>query len=300
MLALCLPLVAGGCGHYVMFDPKGPIARDELFLIAVSFGLMLLVVIPVIVMAIWFPIKFRAGNTNAQYAPDWAGSHRIEVVVWLIPALIVAILSVLIWKYTHKLDPYKPLEPVDKTVNVQAISLDWKWLFIYPDHNVAVVNQVAFPAKAPVSFKITSATVMTSLFIPQLGSQIYAMAGMQTRLHLLADEPGVYAGQNQQFSGAGYSDMKFTALATSQQDFEQWLQKARQSTDTLTWERYRLLERPSTADTVGFFAAVEPGLYDSIICTFDPRMRAMLQGGHGCMHMAPDAMPMGHCHPEER
>ena len=161
--------------------------------------------------------------------PKWSYSAKIDFFMWAVPIAIVTVLAILAWTRTHSLDPYKPIPSADKPINIEAVSLDWKWLFIYPDQNIATVNQITFPVNVPVSFKLTSDTVMTSFFIPQLGSQIYAMAGMQTRLHLLADKPGTYAGHNQQFSGRGYADMHFKANAVSREEFQAWVQKIRQS-----------------------------------------------------------------------
>lgn len=293
LMILLLLLTACGCNNLLLLHPKGPIGGQERFLIIISFLLMLIVVVPVIVMSIWFPLKYRAGNTKAPYAPKWCHSVKIEIIVWLIPAAIVFTLSILIWIYTHKLDPYKPLESNGKTTVIEAISLNWKWLFIYPEKNIAVINQIAFPAEVPVSFRITSTTVMTSLFIPQLGSQIYAMAGMQTHLNLLAKERGTYVGQNQQYSGAGYSDMHFQALATSTDQFEAWIQKAKQSSERLTWDRFRQLEKPSSNDTVTFFSTVAPGLFDSVIYKFNTSMKAMKEQNN--TEQSIHAMPMEHC-----
>jgi cytochrome o ubiquinol oxidase subunit 2 len=298
LLPAFIVALMGGCNHVLLLDPKGPIGADERFLILTSFALMLLVVVPVIIMTIWFPLKYRERNSSARYDPRWSASRKIEVIVWLAPTAIVLAIAVLAWKYSHKLDPYKPINVGVKPVNIEAVSLDWKWLFIYPDENIAVVNQLTFPAQVPLSFRITSASVMTSLFIPQLGSQIYGMAGMQTRLHLLASQEGVYDGQNQQFSGAGYSDMQFKAIATTRQKFEDWIRKARLSHDTLNRTRYRQLETPSIRDSVSFFSAVEPGLFDSIIRTFDPSMRKMNTCGH--LEMLSAGMPMTPCASEEK
>jgi cytochrome o ubiquinol oxidase subunit 2 len=201
LLALCTVAFLGGCGNMILFDPKGPIGNAERFVIIAAFALMLIVVIPLVVMALWFPWKYRSANTKATYTPKWSRSGKIELVIWPVPAAIVMGLGILVWNITYHLDPYKSIDSAVKPISIEAVSLDWKWLFIYPDQNIAVVNQLVFPANVPLSFRITSGTVMTSFFIPQLGSQIYAMAGMQTRLHLMADEPGTYAGQNQQFSG---------------------------------------------------------------------------------------------------
>src|SRR4030042_5898398 len=203
----------GGCSTILLFDPKGPIGEAERSLIIAAIVLMLIVIIPVFIMAFWFARKFRASNTEATYMPKWSHSPKIEFFMWAVPFAIVTVLAILAWTSTHSLDPYKPIHSADKPINIEAVSLDWKWLFIYPDQNIATANQITFPVNVPVSFKLTSDTVMTSFFIPQLGSQMYAMAGMQTRLHLLADKPGVYTGQNQQLTGRGYSDIHFQAQA---------------------------------------------------------------------------------------
>ena len=153
---------------------------------------MLIVVIPVIFMTLYFAWKYRESNTSATYTPNWSYSHRIEAVVWAVPIAIILVLGTITWKTTHELDPYKPLESSVKPITIEVVSLDWKWLFIYPDQHIATVNEIQFPANTPVNFKITSDTVMNVFFIPQLGSQIYAMAGMQTQVNLIADAPGTY------------------------------------------------------------------------------------------------------------
>ena len=279
LASLCVAVFLSGCSQTLLFDPKGPIGDTERLVIIVSFALMLIVVIPVFIMAIWFPWKYRASNTKAPYEPKWSHSTKIESVVWLVPAVIVTVLGIIVWKTTHQLDPHKPIETGVKPIIIEAISLDWKWLFIYPDQQIATVNQIVFPANVPLSFKLTSATVMTSFFIPQLGSQIYAMAGMQTQLHLLADEPGTYAGQNQQFSGDGYADMNFKALAVSQGEFESWISKIRQSPDKLDMGRYQELEEPSRDNPVTYFSTIAPNLFEHILGKYNK-----------AMNMDPDAM----------
>lgn len=258
-------LFLGGCQDILLFNPKGPVGDAEMDLIIAAILLMLIVVIPVFVMAFWFSSKYRATNTKATYMPKWDYSIRIDLAMWLVPLAIVTALAVLAWTKTHRLDPYKPIHAGVKPVRIEAVSLDWKWLFIYPDRGIATVNQFTFPANVPLSFRITSDTVMTSFFIPQLGSQIYAMSGMQTRLHLLAGEPGVYAGHNQQFSGRGYSDMHFQAIAVSRKEFEEWVQKTRQSPDKLDMARYEELAKPGIGYPVARFSSVTPGLFDRII-----------------------------------
>jgi cytochrome o ubiquinol oxidase subunit 2 len=270
MSALCAAAFLGGCSHIVLLDPKGPIGHAERFIIITAILLMLIVVIPVLVMSFWFSRKYRASNTAATYRPKWSYSAKIDLVIWLVPFGIITILGILAWRGTHNLNPYKPIDLGIKPIRIEAVSLDWKWLFIYPDHNIATVNQLVFPAKVPLSFKITSDTVMTSFFIPQLGSQIYAMAGMQTRLHLMADEPGVYFGQNQQFSGRGFADMNFEAIANSREQFKAWVLKAKESPDRLDLARYEELRKPSTGYPVTYFSWVKPDLFDSIMGKYVP------------------------------
>jgi len=268
--SLCAAVLLGGCSHMLLFNPKGPIGDAERFVIIAAIMLMLIVVIPVFVMVLWFPWKYRASNIKATYTPKWGYSAKIDLVIWLIPLIIVMALGILTWRETYRLNPYKPINPDITPIRIEAVSLDWKWLFIYPDNNVAAVNQLIFPAKVPLSFRITSDTVMTSFFIPQLGSQIYAMGGMQTRLHLMADEPGTYAGQNQQFSGRGFSDMFFQAIAVSREEFEAWVQKAKQSPDRLDLSQFKELEKPSIGHPVTYFSPVKTDLFDSIIRKYSP------------------------------
>jgi len=271
--SLFAPVFSGGCDNLILLDPKGPVGDSERFVIVVSFALMLIVVILVIGMALWFPWKYRAANTRAVYSPKWSRSVKIEWVIWLIPAAIVAALGFLVWNTTYHLDPFKPIDSSVKPVRIEAVSLDWKWLFIYPDQNIAVVNELVFPAHVPLSFRITSGTVMTSFFIPQLGSQIYAMSGMQTRLHLMADAPGSYAGQNQQFSGSGFADMNFKAIAMPREQFEAWIQKVGRSPDKLDPVRFAELEKPGVRRPVAYFSSVNPGLFDDILRKFNKAMR---------------------------
>lgn len=286
VLALCAPLLLAGCDGSLM-DPKGPIGADEKSLILTATGLMLIVVIPVIIMTLGFAWKYRASNKQAKYEPNWAHSTKIELVVWLIPCLIILILGAITWTSTHRLDPYKPLESQVKPITIEAVALNWKWLFIYPDLHIATVNQIAFPVGTPVNFKITSESIMNSFFIPQLGSQVYAMAGMETKLHLLADEAGSYAGISANYSGSGFSDMKFTALAKSNEDFEAWVKQVKASSNTLDMKGYQVLEQPSERHPVEYYSAVEPQLYHSILHKYMGNDSNMNMASH----MATD-MPM--------
>ncbi len=263
--AVCLTVLLGGCSHMVLLIPKGPVAHSERFVIITAFVLMLIVVIPAIAMAFWFAWKYKASNTKAPYTPKWSYSAKIDLVVWLVPVAIVAGLGILAWTTTHDLDPYKPINPEVAPVSIEAVALDWKWLFIYPDYHIATVNQIVFPVNKPLLFRITSETVLASFFIPQLGSQLYAMPGREARLYLLADEPGIYEGHNQQFSGRGYAGMHFKAIAVPAEEFKDWVKKTRQSPERLDRARFETLARPSVDLPVQYYSRVESGLFDYII-----------------------------------
>ncbi|MBG6244166.1 cytochrome o ubiquinol oxidase subunit II [Candidatus Symbiopectobacterium sp. 'North America'] len=258
-----------GCDMALM-NPKGQVELEQRSLILTALGLMLIVVIPVIVMTIAFAWKFRASNTKAKYTPNWSHPNKIEAVVWTVPIIIILILGTITWKTTHSLDPCKPLVSEAKPINVEVISLDWKWLFVYPELGIATVNELAFPTNVPVNFKITSDTVMNSFFIPRLGGQIYAMAGMQTKLHFIANEPGKYEGISGGYSGKGFSGMKFTAIATpSQQEFDQWVATVRTSSKTLnSTEEFNTLAKPSEFHPVEYFSSVQPELFENLIRKF--------------------------------
>lgn len=283
ILGALTSLLLSGC-KLELLSPKGSIGEQEKSLILISLFVMLMVVIPVIVLTLWFAWRYRETNTRAAYAPKWAHSTKIEVVVWGIPCVIVACLAVLIWDTTHKLDPYRPLKSQVKPIEVDVIALNWKWLFVYPEYGVASLNQLAIPVGTPVNFRITAESMMNSFFIPQLGSMVYAMAGMQTRLHLIADEPGVYLGQSAAYSGAGFSDMHFKTHATSREEFDAWIRAAQASAHTLDLKTYRALERPSSKDPVTLYAAVTPKLFDQVV---DKYMQA---NGQICRADAPASL----------
>jgi len=259
-----LAVFLGGCNLEVL-SPKGDVGMQEKSLLLITTGLMLLVVIPVIVLILLFAWRYRASNTKATYAPKWSHSTAIEAVVWTIPCIIIAVLATITWTSTHALDPYKPLASKAKPITIQAVAMDWKWLFIYPDYGVASVNELAMPTNVPVHFEITSDSVMNAFFIPQLGSQIYAMAGMDTQLNLIANEPGHYAGLSSNYSGQGFSDMHFTAIATSQQGFADWINKAKASAVNLDDQAYHALAQPSEKVPVAYYANVKPGMFNSVI-----------------------------------
>lgn len=222
-LTLLTALLSGCGGDMVLINPKGPIAEGLSTLMMISIYVMLLVVIPTIIMALWFGYKYRAGK-GAEYKPDWNHSTTIEVVVWGIPVIIIIVLATLTWWGSHKYDPYRPLESDKQALTIQVIAEQFKWIFIYPEQNIAMVNEVRIPEQTPINFRITSNFTMNSFFIPQLAGQIYAMAGMQTHLNLQANEPGVYSGFSATYSGYGFSQMHFKAHSLTEGDFNAWVQ----------------------------------------------------------------------------
>ncbi len=290
-----------GCNMAVM-DPKGPVGLQEKDLIILAVLLMLIPVVPVIIMTIWFGWRYRASNTKATYAPDFEHSNRIEAVVWAIPTLIIVALGAVTWVSTHQLDPRRGLtaQAAVKPVEVEVVSLDWKWLFIYPDYGVASVNEMALPVGTPVHFKLTSATVMNSFFIPQLGSQIYTMTGMETQLNLRADKPGTYDGVSANYSGSGFAGMKFNALATDQAGFDAWIAKAKASNSKLDGAAYQTLAQRGLGQT-GYYASVDPNLFHQILnnCTDGKlcsdnamKMAALQSSAHGAkLCLRADATP---------
>jgi len=253
-----------GCNRGIM-DPVGPVGSAEKTILINSTAIMLAIVIPVIVATIAFAWWFRRGNTKATYRPDWEYSGAIEMVVWAIPALTIMLLGGITWIGSHDLEPSQPLPSKTQPINVQVVSLDWKWLFIYPDQGVATVNQLVVPAGVPVSYRLTSATVWNSFFVPQMGSMIYTMPRMTTRLHLQADRPGVYDGLSSHYSGEGFSGMQFKVHAVSPQQFAAWAQSARGKGPALDGAGYAELSRPSSYVKPLTYGAVAPGLFDAIV-----------------------------------
>ncbi|AKC32227.1 ubiquinol oxidase subunit II [Candidatus Pantoea carbekii] len=262
-------ILLSGCDS-ALLNPKGQIAIEQRSLILTAFGLMLIVVIPAILMAILFSWKYRASNPNAKYSPNWSHSNKIEAIVWIIPILIILFLGIMTWKSTHILEPSKSLVHEVNPVDIDVVALDWKWLFIYPKFRIATINQIAFPTNTPVNFNITSNSVMNSFFIPTLGSQIYAMAGMQTKLHLIANKPGIFNGFSSNFSGRGFSGMKFKAIATKNKiDFQKWISKVRESAHRLmNMNDFEKLALPSENHPVEYFSIANPDLFKQIIKKF--------------------------------
>jgi cytochrome o ubiquinol oxidase subunit 2 len=251
--------------HEGVLDPQGPIAAAERLILINSLGIMLAIVIPTIVVTLGIAFWYRSSNRHARYRPDFSYSGRLELLVWSIPAMTVMLVGGVAWIGSHALDPRKPIAAEARPVAIQVVSLDWKWLFIYPELGVASVNQLTIPVATPVRFELTSAGVMNSFFVPQLGSQIYTMAGMTTHLNVQADHAGTYRGLSAQFSGGGFADMHFPVAAVPTQDFDKWVASARGDGPVLDAQTYAELAKPSTADAPFTYRAVAADLFNTIV-----------------------------------
>lgn len=251
-------------GNFPVLSPSGPVGTKERNLIFLAVGLCLIVVIPVFVMLVGFSIKYREGNTKAKYEPDRDHSRLLESIWWGVPGLIIAILAIVTWRSSLALDPFKPLASTQKPMTIQAIALQWKWLFIYPEQNIATVNFVLLPVDQPVKFEITSDAPMNSFWIPDLGGQIYAMSGMSTQLNLMATKEGTYHGSSANISGAGFASMDFAAVASDESKLNSSIDVISGSRDTLSESAYASLARPSVVPRE-FFGSVSPGLYQEVI-----------------------------------
>ena len=289
-------LALSGCKGGIL-DPKGQVGIDEKNLIIIATVLMLLVVIPVIVMTLYFAWRYRDTRTHEIYVPKWAHSNKIEAVVWAVPIVIVIVLGVITWKSTQELDPYEPIKGKGEHLTVEVVSLNWKWLFIYPEQGIATVNELVFPANVPVEYKITSESTMNSFFIPQLGSQIYSMAGMETKLHLIANEPGTFKGFSANYSGAGFTGMKFNAIATpTEADFDKWVATVKSNANNLTHANYVELAKASENNPVAYYGKVEDGLFHTIVMKYmqahgDMNKKQHVMGEHSQMNNEHHAMP---------
>lgn len=256
-----------------VLNPRGEIAQKQYNLIVFTSALSLIIVIPVFAMTTWIVWKYRIGNTKAKYNPDWDHSKTAEAIWWMVPLALIAVLAVVTWKSSHELDPYKELASTKKPVTVQVIALQWKWLFIYPEENIASVNFLQIPEDTPINFDITADAPMNSFWIPKLGGQVYAMNGMQTELHLLADKPGDYPGSSANISGDGFAGMKFTARASTEADYKQWVAGVKSSSTVLDKKAYDELAKPSKNNPPAYYASSEKGLYGTVM------MKYMMPGG---------------------
>ncbi|PND18900.1 MULTISPECIES: ubiquinol oxidase subunit II [Sinorhizobium] len=270
-----LPLffVIAGCDMVVM-SPSGDIAAQQRDLIVISTFLMLLIIVPVVFLTLFFAWRYRRSNTSATYDPEWHHSTALEVVIWSAPLAIIIALGAITWISTHKLDPYRPLDRLDaeraipadaRPLTVEVVALDWKWLFFYPDLGVATVNELAAPVDVPIHFKITASSVMNSFYIPALAGQIYAMPGMETKLHAVINKPGEYEGFSANYSGDGFSHMRFKFHGLDRQGFDDWVARVKAQGTALNRDAYLKLEKPSEREPVRYYAAVEDGLYRAIL-----------------------------------
>jgi len=262
-----------GCNS-VLLNPSGSIAAQQSHLIVQSTVLMLLIVIPVIVLTVVFAWRYRQSNKEATYTPDWDHSTQLELVIWAAPLLIIIALGALTWISSHTLDPFRPLKHLDSTraipantkpLTIEVVALDWKWLFIYPEQGIATVNEIAAPIDVPINFKITASSVMNSFFVPALAGQVYAMPGMQTQLNAVMNAPGEYEGFSANYSGAGFSGMKFRFKGLSADGFSQWVQSVKGGGQELSTGAYEVLAAPSEREPVRHYSTVDASLYDAIL-----------------------------------
>ncbi len=278
-------MLLAGC-NTVVLNPSGDVAAQQARLVVQSTLLMLLIIVPVIVLTLLFAWRYRQSNRAATYKPDWDHSIQLELVIWAAPLLIIIALGALTWISTHTLDPYRPLRrldaqrPVPATVEpltVEVVALDWKWLFIYPAQGIAVVNELAAPVDVPIRFRITASSVMNSFFVPALAGQIYAMPGMETTLHAVINRPGEFEGFSANYSGAGFSHMRFRFHGLQREDFDRWVESAKAAGNELGRDGYLQLERPSEREPIRRFGTVTKGLYDLVV-------NRCVAPGTTCMH----------------
>lgn len=272
---LGLTVLLAGCSNLLLLSPHGDIAAQQGKLIMTSVWLMLLIIIPVVLLTFWFAWKYRAGNKDARYEPDWDHSIQLELIIWAAPLVIIIALGAITWINTHTLDPYRPLARIsegenlpvndDNVLRVQVVALDWKWLFIYPDHGIAVVNELAAPVDRQIRFQLTSSSVMNSFYVPALAGQIYAMPAMESKLHAVINKAGSYEGFSANYSGAGFSWMRFRFLGLGDNDFDKWVADNKAKGQTLDRAEYLRLEKPSEREAVRRYAVVTDDLFDAVV-----------------------------------
>jgi cytochrome o ubiquinol oxidase subunit 2 len=251
-----------------VLNPKGWIGMRQRDLLVTATLLMLVIVVPVFVLTCYIAWKYRASNKKAEYKPDWDNNHLFETIWWGFPFAIVLVLSIITWKSCHELDPYKPLVSDVKPLKIQVVALDWKWLFIYPEQKIATVNFVQFPVAVPLNFEITSDAPMNSFWIPQLGGQVYAMSGMRSKLHLIADHRGDFRGSSANISGKGFAGMTFVAKVSSQAEFDEWVQGVKQSSNSLGLEEYNKLAMPTIDHPVESYVLKGENLFDWVVMKY--------------------------------
>lgn len=264
---------------FAVLQPRGIIAQKQRNLIITATLLMLIVVVPVLVMTAGIAWKYRATNKKAKYMPNWDHNRVAETIWWTIPLVLVAVLGIITWNSSHDLDPFKPLASSTQPITIQVVALQWKWLFIYPEQNIATVNYFQFPKNTPVNFQVTADAPMNSFWIPQLGGQIYAMAGMTTKLHLMADQTGSFRGSSANLSGAGFASMHFMAEASNVGDFKNWVNQVKQSPERLTMDNYAKLAKASSNVAPKTYAWEDAALYDTLITKYTGPDRSGMRMG---------------------
>lgn len=306
LVLVVFAVLLAGC-NTVVLNPSGDIAAQQGHLIVVSTVLMLLIIVPVIVLTLLFAWRYRESNKQADYRPDWDHSTQLELVIWAVPLLIIIALGALTWITTHTLDPFRPLSRIDakrevpagtKPLVIDVVALDWKWLFVYPEQGIATVNEVAAPVDRPIEFRITASSVMNAFYVPALAGMIYAMPAMETKLNAVINKPGVYDGISANYSGAGFSDMRFKFLGKTDADFDAWVKTVKADGQPLSRAGYLQLEKPSVREPVHYYATVADGLYDAILnrCVETGRMcvdqmaAIDANGGLGRAGLAPQAL----------
>jgi cytochrome o ubiquinol oxidase subunit II len=304
LTTLPLLLALSAC-DMVVLNPSGDVAVQQRDLLVMSTWLMLLIIVPVMALTIFFAWRYRHTNREARYEPDWHHSMRLELVIWSAPLLIIICLGALTWLGTHLLDPYRPIDrlapgqevPEDtKALQVNVVALDWKWLFIYPEQGIATVNELAVPVNRPVALRITASSVMNSLYIPEFAGMVYAMPAMETKLHGVLNKTGVSEGFSSNYSGAGFSGMRFKVRSLEQGEFDRWVGEVRSNQETLTRDLYLQLAKPSEREPVRFFSSVEPQLYSAIVgmCVEPGKMcmQDMMGTHHGGKHESASTAPL--------
>jgi len=265
LAVVCAAALLASCGQQGILDPQGPIASAQLLLLINATEIMLVIVVPVILASVGWSLWYRSSNARARRREELTYEGRIDFVSWAIPVLTVTLLGAVNWISSHDLDPRTPIAANAKPLEVDVVALDWKWLFIYPEQGIAALNQLVIPVGTPLRFRLTSATVMSSFLVPQLGSQIYTMPGMTTQLNLLADRPGEFPGISANFNGNGFADMRFIAKAVPAADFAGWVAQVRGSGPALDFPAYAALAKPSQAVPPTTWSSVDPNLFERII-----------------------------------
>ncbi len=264
---LSLSIITHGMTFRVL-NPSGVIAKSERNILLLAASIVLSIIIPVFILTFFIVVRYQEGNAKTPYTPDWNYNRKLEVLWWIIPAVIIVLLGTLTWITTHQLDPTKSINAPNKPLTIEVVALQWRWLFIYPQQHIATINFVEFPVNTPVAFQLTADGPMTSFWIPQLGGQMYAMSAMVNTTHLISNAPGEFQGINNEISGQGFIGMRFIAKSTTQADFDRWVQIVQQSSQLLNLQKYTSLAQPNTDEREEFYSLSDKDLYNEIVTKF--------------------------------